>query len=73
MCGSQEARRQKCPERIKRASRAKIAGVYREEQLWGGKPSPWAGWSIQGRVGVWQLVGTGACWENMAARLAVTY
>ena len=47
----------------------KMSGLYREEHLWEGQPSLWAGgFRIEGRV---FQVGTEGCWENPEARIAL--
>ena len=44
----------------------KMSGLYREEPLGEGQPSPWAGkFRVGGRV---CQVGTEGCWENLEAR-----
>ena len=44
-------------------------GLYREEPLGEGQPSPWAGkFRVGGRV---CQVGTEGCWENLEARSAL--
>jgi hypothetical protein len=46
-----------------------MSGLYREEHLWEGQPSLWAGgFRIEGRV---FQVGTEGCWENPEARIAL--
>lgn len=57
----------------KRAGLAKMAGVYREEQLGGRAPQLGPKkFSVCGRVcqlrGPVSLVGTEGCWDNLAAR-----
>ena len=47
----------------------KMSGLYREEPLGEGQPSPWAGkFRVGGRV---CQVGTEGCWENLEARSAL--
>ena len=46
-----------------------MSGLYREEPLGEGQPSPWAGkFRVGGRV---CQVGTEGCWENLKARSAL--
>ena len=56
--------------KIKREmGKTKMSGLYREEPLGEGQPSPWAGkFRVGGRV---CQVGTEGCWENLEARSAL--
>ena len=54
---------------IKERKKTKMSGLYREEALVEGQPSPWAGkFRVGGRV---CQVGTERCWENLQARSAL--